>query len=184
MSFMKKQNLIQFDFHSSVKLAPKEKTKIINHLGLAALVLDKLFQEKGFVHSSWTKKHQNIRLSLLLCGEAKIKKLNSDYRAKNKVTDVLSFPSYESLRKSASKGDSIFDHELFLGDLAICHQKTIKQAHEFNISYIDEFIHLLIHGMIHLVGYDHEVSTKEEALMQKWENEAINYFSKIKKKGP
>ncbi len=184
MSFMKKQNLIQFDFHSSVKLAPKVRANIINHLGMAALVLDKLFQEKGFIHSSWTNKYQNIRLSLLLCGEAKIKKLNSDYRSKNKVTDVLSFPSYESLRKSASKTESFFDHELFLGDLAICHQKTIKQAHDFDITYIDEFIHLLIHGMIHLVGYDHEVSTREEALMQKWETVAINYFSKIKKKGP
>jgi probable rRNA maturation factor len=74
--------------------------------------------------------------------------------------------------------------EIFLGDLAICHRKIIEQARDFDITYWDEFIHLVIHGMIHLMGYDHEISPTEERIMQEWENVSLNLFSKIKKKGP
>jgi probable rRNA maturation factor len=87
-----------------------------------------------------------------------------------------------SLRQAPAQGE-FRGQELFLGDLAICHQKVISQADEFNISYFDEFIHLLFHGVIHLVGYDHEISLKEEKIMELWEEKALSLFSKAKKKG-
>jgi probable rRNA maturation factor len=180
---MKKHPFMQPEFHSSVKLSKAQEFKISKWLAMAGLVMEKLIRDENILHPSWTKEVTSIRVSILLCGEAKIKKLNSDYRNKDKVTDVLSFPSYENLRKTKPKSELI-GSELFLGDLAICHQRVNKQAREFSISYWDEFIHLFMHGMIHLMGYDHELSVKEEKEMEGWENQALNLFSKIKKKGP
>lgn len=180
---MKKHSFIQVDFHPSVKLTKAEAAKISKWLDMASQVIEQLIKKQNIIHPSWLKNTTALKVSVLLCGEDKIKKLNRDYRNKDKVTDVLSFPTFESLRKPKSIND-FTGSLILLGDLAICHQKTIKQAKEFDISYFDEFIHLFIHGTIHLMGYDHEISSKEEKLMEDWENQALNLFSKIKEKGP
>jgi probable rRNA maturation factor len=183
MTYMKKHSFIQFDFHSSVKIHQSDKKKLLQWLSMASEVMEKLIHNKKLIHSSWLQGSQGMRISILLCGDAKMKKLNAEYRGKNKVTDVLSFPSFESLRKSRPRME-LLSPEIFLGDLAICHRKIIEQARDFDITYWDEFIHLVIHGMIHLMGYDHEISPTEERIMQEWENVSLNLFSKIKKKGP
>lgn len=183
MSNMKKHSLVQVDFHPSVSLTKTEETKISKWLDMAALVIEQLVVEQKLIHPSWLKNTTSIKISVLLCGEAKIKNLNRDFRNKDKVTDVLSFPGFENLRIPKSK-EAFSGSVLLLGDLAICHQRAIKQAKEFDISYWDEFIHLFIHGTLHLLGYDHEISSKEEKLMEDRENLALSLFSKIKKKGP
>lgn len=172
MAFMKKHHFLQLDYHSTVKLTAAESKKINLWLHYAGDVLSELFDDKIVP----LKKPKTLHISLMICGDEKIKKINQEFRQKNKVTDVLSFPAHEDLRKSKLKLD-----ELFLGDLAICHQQTKRQAKEFKISYFDEFIHLFFHGVIHLLGYDHEISLKEEKLMEKWESLALEKFSKIKK---
>lgn len=169
---MKKHHFLQLDYHSTVKLTAPEAKKIELWLNYAGDVLGYLFEKKIVP----IKKPKTLHISLLICGDEKIKKINQEFRNKNKVTDVLSFPAHENLRKSKNSTD-----DLFLGDLAICHQQTKRQAKEFKISYFDEFIHLFFHGVIHLLGYDHEISLKEEKLMEKWENIALEKFSEIKK---
>ena len=182
MASMKKHSFIQMDFHSSVKLSKQDQAKITLWLGMASQVMEKLIREKKLIHPSWFTGVKTIRVSVLLCGEAKIRQLNSQYRGKNKVTDVLSFPTFENLRMRQPKMD-FQSPEVFLGDMAICQQKILKQSKAFAISYWDEFIHLFFHGMIHLAGYDHEISLKEEKIMLTWEDLALSSFSKIKKKG-
>ena len=150
---------------------------------MASLVIEELIKKHKIIHPTWTKDAVAFKISVLLCGEAKIKKLNCDYRNKDKVTDVLSFPTFENLRQPKSKND-FTGTLILLGDLAICHQKIIKQAKAFDISYLDEFIHLFLHGALHLMGYDHEKSAQEEKVMEEWENKALNLFTKTKKKGP
>jgi len=179
---MKKHSIIQIDFYSSVKLIKSEEAKINKWLEVASLTFDQLFKKSKLVHPSWLENTIAIKVSVLLCGDTKIKKLNRDYRKKDKVTDVLSFPSFEDLRKAKSKND-FTGKVILLGDLAICHQRVHKQAKDFDISYYDELIHLFVHGMFHLLGYDHEVSLKEEKLMEVWEKQALKLFSTIKKKG-
>ena len=169
---MKKHPFLQLEYHSTVKLSTAEKAKLTKWFKMASEVLETLWDKKIIS----VKKPKVLHVSLLICGEAKIKELNREYRGKDKVTDVLSFPAHEDLRKSRLKTD-----ELFLGDLAICHQQTKRQAREFKIGYFDEFIHLFFHGVIHLMGYDHEISLKEEKLMEKWEQIALATFSEIKK---
>ena len=169
---MKKQQFLIVDFRSTVKLSSSRKREIDHWILIASEVLEELFKKK-IIEANDVKV---IELSLLLCGESKIRKLNHEFRHKDKVTDVLSFPNHETLRSGI-----VEDVHLFLGDLAICHQKVTRQAKEFKIGYKDEFIHLLFHGIIHLLGYDHELSRAEEKLMQKWEELALEEFSKIKK---
>ncbi len=182
MTFMKKHPLISFDFYCSVQLPAKEKKAILGWLDLAVKVMAKLMANDDFIHPRWNDLNKPYRVSITLCGESRIKKLNFEYRSKDKVTDVLSFPGFESLRKAPQKNDPV-GPEVFLGDLVICHQKTQKQARDFEISYHDEFIHLFMHGFIHLLGYDHEKSKKEEKMMQAWEELSLEHFSKAKKKG-
>lgn len=100
----------------------------------------------------------------------KIKQLNSKYRGKNKITDVLSFPVHENLRKN-----KVALSPLDLGDIFICRTQMLRQAKEFSISARDEFFHLAVHGFLHLLGYDHELSAREEKLMEKKEIEIIRY---------
>jgi len=149
---------------TTVKFSPKEIKTLGTWLEWAAIVVENLKKEGAFKR---LPKNQQFHVSLLICGDLKIRQLNNDHRQKDKVTDVLSFPAGEITT---------------LGDLAICHPQTKRQAKEFNIGYWDEFIHLFFHGLLHLSGYDHEVSEKEERLMQKWEDRALELFSQ--QKGP
>jgi probable rRNA maturation factor len=177
MDSMKKHPLLTIDYHSTVKLTALEQRKIQEWLDVAGVVVGKLFA-KSVIPAKVFK----IQLSLLICGEDRIRKLNKTYRHKDKVTDVLSFPANENLRGAKKVAPA-----LFLGDLAICHQQAKRQAKKFKISYMEEFIHLFFHGALHLLGYDHELSLKEEKLMLQWEEEALRIFSELKvkeKKGP
>jgi probable rRNA maturation factor len=117
---------------------------------------------------------KKAHLSMTLCGDKRIQSLNSDYRQKNKKTDVLSFPLHESLRFPS---DDIIDPMgggiIELGDIFICKEVAIRQAKEFQISFAEEIYHLLVHGALHLIGYDHEISAKEEKLMFSLEEKVL-----------
>ncbi len=109
-----------------------------------------------------TSRVQQCGITIHLCGEYKIRQLNHLYRQKNRTTDVLSFPVHEDLRAGKSQ-EEILMPELLLGDIFICRQVAGRQADSFGISYFRELIHLIAHGVIHLVGYDHERSEEEDA---------------------
>lgn len=113
--------------------------------------------------------------NLNLATDTEIIQLNLDYRGKNSVTDVLSFPLQENLRRGELDlflGDD--QTELELGDIFICHSVCEKQALDFNIAYADEFIHLLVHGFLHLCGFNHEENEFEEKLMESFEKLIID----------
>lgn len=118
-----------------------------------------------------------VNLNLTICGNAKILKLNSEYRSKNKVTDVLSFGVHENLRSDSGPFEKNLP-VMELGDIVICKNVAKKQAIEFKISYEMEVIHLMAHGFLHLLGYDHELSKKEEMLMEKFEQKLVKEIYK------
>lgn len=122
-------------------------------------------------------KVEEVELSLTICDDVKIQELNRDYREKDKVTDVLSFPVHDSLRPKMI--DEIFiDKILNLGDVIICKSVAIKQAVEFKITYEQEIIHLFIHGVLHVCGYDHEISKIEEDIMFELEEKLVEEIYK------
>ncbi|HXH75826.1 MAG TPA: rRNA maturation RNase YbeY [Bacteriovoracaceae bacterium] len=165
MASMKKHPFLQVEYQSTVKLSPADEQKLKLWLSHASQVAEKLASE-GLT----PKKITSLKVSLLICGDTRIKVLNRDHRNKDKVTDVLSFPSNEP-----------FVFGPFLGDMAICMPQAKRQAKEFKIGIWDEFIHLFFHGLLHLIGYDHEISLAEEKKMQKWEDRALELFSKKRK---
>ena len=120
---------------------------------------------------------QSLNVNITLCSDEYIIELNESQRNKAKVTDVLSFPLQENLR--AGDYDKLFP-ELELGDIFICHNVCTGQAKEFKITYSDEFIHLLVHGLLHLAGYDHEINDEEEKLMESLENKVLDQISNKK----
>ncbi|MBC7540306.1 MAG: rRNA maturation RNase YbeY [Bacteriovorax sp.] len=118
-----------------------------------------------------------MSISMTLCGKRKIQSMNQKYRQIDKATDVLSFPVFENLRPDKLVTEKNLP-QVELGDLVICKEIAKSQALEFKISYEQEVIHLAVHGFLHLLGFDHETSLKEEKIMEKYEAELVNKIYK------
>ncbi|HEU4345711.1 MAG TPA: rRNA maturation RNase YbeY [Candidatus Binatia bacterium] len=101
---------------------------------------------------------ENAELSLALVGNAEIRELNARFRHKDSPTDVLSFPVEES-----PAGLSL------LGDVIISVEKAEEQAKERQRTLNEELAMLLIHGALHLLGYDHERSARQARVMRAME---------------
>ena len=116
---------------------------------------------------------QKKELSILLTDDKKIRKLNKQYRNKNMSTDVLSF--------SQSEGEeNELEHNL-LGDIVISITTAMRQSSEHNLSINEEIVLLLIHGILHLLGFDHERSDEEGIYMKEKTSELFGFiFPNIK----
>jgi probable rRNA maturation factor len=103
---------------------------------------------------------KSIEISLVIVGEKRIRSLNKKYRGMDKITDVLSFGNEEDEIKNKSGKSAKFINPpvdvLYLGEIFICYPKTEKQAKKKNHSVKKELSILLIHGILHLAGYDHK----------------------------
>jgi rRNA maturation RNase YbeY len=104
-------------------------------------------------------KREDAELSVALIGNAEMQKLNARYRHKDYPTDVLSFPAAKNLPPIAP----------LLGDVIISVDKAAEQAKERRRTLDQEIITLLIHGIVHLLGYDHERSAREARIMRRVE---------------
>ncbi len=102
---------------------------------------------------------KTAELSLALIGNDEMQKLNSRYRHKNYPTDVLSFPAGTDLQLGTP----------LLGDVIISVEKAAQQAKERRHTLDHEMVTLLIHGVVHLLGYDHERSAKDALVMKRLE---------------
>ena len=96
-----------------------------------------------------------VEISLVITGEKRIRSLNKKYRDINKITDVLSFGNEEVGNKSAEFVNPP-DRIIYLGEIFICYQRAVKQAIQKKHSVKKELAVLLIHGILHLLGYDHK----------------------------
>lgn len=123
---------------------------------LAALILQKLGIE-------------NWELSITFVGPHAIQQLNADFRNKNTVTDVLSFPQehFEILPSLESPAKALVNQDgppRILGDIVVCPERAEAQATEIGHSLSRETAFLMIHGILHLCGYDHQ-NPEDEAVM-------------------
>jgi len=106
----------------------------------------------------------DAELSIVLCDDATIHPLNRDYRGKDKPTDVLSFAQRE--------GEFAFLEDNLLGDVIISMEPTRRQADERGHSVETELRVLLVHGILHLLGYDH-IEDDEAEIMEAKEREIL-----------
>lgn len=129
---------------------------------------------------------ENIKkgsLSIALVRENQIKELNKKYLRKNRATDVLSFggnPDFllKSRQKIGKKGlNSNLEFRFQeIGEVVICPQKIRKNAKKYSVTFEKELARVLIHGILHLLGYNHEKTIAEAEKMKKKEN---YYLSQI-----
>lgn len=131
--------------------------------------LDSFFKEKAYKHE--------FSAHLEIVDSDKMRKLNREYRNKDKSTDVLSFPVFDDLRNNSELLNSFYAVEL--GDLFICWGVLEQQAVEFEINNWEELIQLYIHGFLHLTGFDHEISESEQKVMEFWEGDLLAHASSI-----
>lgn len=117
--------------------------------------------------------NQFVEVSVLLANNAFIKDLNHRYRGKNKPTNVLSFSQLDITPKTKT------DEEIFpiasLGDIALAYETIAQEAKEHNKAIEDHIRHLLIHGSLHLCGFDHE-NAKDAEEMENLEIKILSSF--------
>ncbi|MCB2136326.1 MAG: rRNA maturation RNase YbeY [Rhodobacteraceae bacterium] len=143
-----------------------------------ALALDDLAQAAALAaltEAGWPD--AGYEISLLGCSDARIAVLNADFRGKPQPTNVLSWPSEE--RSAAEDGaqpgvvrPGAEDQPEELGDIAIAYETCAREAEEQGKPVTDHVAHLLVHGVLHLLGYDH-IREKDAALMEGLEIRAL-----------
>ncbi len=99
-------------------------------------------------------------VSVLFVNDQRIKELNKEYRNKDTVTDVLSFPQYDSIIENG-----VNDPFIYLGDVVISLEQAQRQADEFGHSLEREIVYLTVHSMLHLFGYDH-MTEEDKSVMR------------------
>lgn len=116
---------------------------------------------------------QDSELSILIVNDAKIRKLNAQYRDIDKPTDVLSFPQEDNDQPNVH----------LLGDIVVSADTAKHQAIEHQLSFTEELALLMIHGILHLTGLDHERSVKEAKAMRKQTNQLFQQLFPGRKPG-
>jgi rRNA maturation RNase YbeY len=116
---------------------------------------------------------EHCELSLLLVGDRAIRRLNREFRSKDQATDVLSFPQLEPARGPIRRPPAATPDAppLALGDIVISIDTASREARELGQSTSTRISTLLIHGLLHLLGYDHERSLAEARRMFAREHE-------------
>lgn len=132
----------------------------VNNLTKSSVDQEKL---KRIVEGVLNKEKNTKNLSIVLVGSARMKGLNKKWRKKNVPTDVLSFSSSKE-----------FPEEL--GEIVICPEVVKKNAKKYGVSFKKELVKVLIHGVLHLLGYNHEEEGKEEELMEKTQDFYFQQF--------
>jgi probable rRNA maturation factor len=111
-------------------------------------------------HGPLVTKSVCAEISVRLTTDDEVRTLNRDYRQKDKPTNVLSFPMVQpDLLDSLANTD---DGEVLLGDIVLAHGVCAAEAAERGISAQDHATHLIVHGVLHLLGYDHMDDTEAE----------------------
>jgi len=101
----------------------------------------------------------NWELSLVICNDSFIKNLNRDFRGKDEPTDVLSFPQIDNSFPVQEDGT------VYAGDIIISTETLIKNSEKFKVDINEEFIRLLIHGILHLKGFTHSDNSPEQEML-------------------
>ena len=118
---------------------------------------------------------QSFEVSVLACDDARIASLNADFRGKPVPTNVLSWPSEDRANPGKTPVKPGFDPNGMpeeLGDIAISYDTCDAEARRADKPILDHVTHLLIHGVLHLLGYDH-ISDQDAAIMEALEVEVL-----------
>lgn len=141
---------VVFDFRFPKGLSPKCGSKIREAASHTVRSIPKQALKK-------LNQKQFYSLSVSVVTDSEMKKLNKQYRGKDKTTDVLSFSQLEGEQFSSARPE--------IGDVIISLPTAKRQAKEYVTALEEELARLTVHGVLHLFGYDHERSKKDEVKM-------------------
>lgn len=124
---------------------------------------------------------KDLEVNIFFVSKSEIKAQNEKFRNTPKVTDVLSFPNLlqpgktdsQVITKTLTRENFVMDvnpdnNTIFLGDISICKSVVYRHAHEYNNTRLREMVYMAVHGLLHLLGYDHmkEEDQKEMRVME------------------
>lgn len=121
---------------------------------------------------------ESAELGILLVGDQRMRGLNRRYRGKDRTTDVLAFAMWDS---SAPHSPSPLV-PVMLGDVVIAVPTAVRQAKQGHRSLDEELTVLLVHGILHLCGYDHERNEKEARRMHRRERMILRSLADVREK--
>lgn len=126
--------------------------------------------------------HHNIEVAVLLTNDGKLRELNCTFRNIDKPTNVLSFPSNHDAIANIHADDEAqnlrgeeYIQQIFLGDVAISYERIMAESLEQNKSFQAHYTHMIVHSVLHLLGYDHEDDAEANAM----ENLEIKILSRL-----
>lgn len=122
--------------------------------------------------SELSEYQRGIAISVVLSDDDAMRELNHTFRGKNKPTNVLSFPAYDDLSEMESAPD---DEPFHLGDVVLSYDTVRAESLEQKKSFRDHASHLIVHGCLHLAGYDHEDDREADA-MEAMEIQVLSQF--------
>ena len=143
-----KKKMIAIDFNKKLK---SEEIEIKNYI----------FSSVKKCFEILKKNQEDYYLSIFLTNNYDIKKLNSKFRNINKPTNVLSFVQDKKFFLGASK------QVILLGDIVISLEKIRSEAKDLRKNFSDHFIHMCIHGLLHLFGYNHKKESEAKIMQEK-----------------
>ncbi len=122
-------------------------------------------------HATLNNSELSVEVSVRFTDDDEVKALNAGYRDKNKPTNVLSFPMIEgALLGSIASADN---GEVLLGDIVLAHGVCAREAEDKGIAVEKHAAHLVVHGTLHLLGYDHETAEEDAEEMEAVERRAL-----------
>jgi probable rRNA maturation factor len=128
---------------------------------LAVRAADAAIAQSPF--GEWRDWPTMIEIAVRLASDDEVRVLNRDYRRKDKPTNVLSFPMVQpDLLETVTQNSD--DGEVILGDIVLAHGICVAEAAERGVSVEDHATHLIVHGVLHLLGYDHMEDAEAEAM--------------------
>lgn len=122
-------------------------------------------------HATFTNSGLAVEVSVKFTDDAEVKALNATYRNKAMATNVLSFPMIEAgLLHSIANADT---GEVLLGDVVLAHGICVAEAADKGVPVENHAAHLVVHGTLHLLGYDHETGDEDAEAMEEVERHAL-----------
>ena len=127
------------------------------------------------------KQTDNLKAELLFYNSFDMQALNRETRNIDKVTDVLSYPTLDGIKgeiiKKKDHFDLVEDGHILIGSIVLCEEKIKKQAKEYGNTYVQERNYLIIHGLLHLLGYDH-IEERDKIEMRSKEKEILKILGR------
>lgn len=161
-----KINIFSENIYSEDKLSPSLEKKA---LAVAKKILRYYLKDEGIICQSCLRglEYSSISFDIVYCNDEKTHQINAEYRKKDYAADIITFAIFADTEEKF-----IFDGEINLGEIIISLDKIEKNAQEKNCSNKEELFFLVSHGIMHLLGFDHQ-SQEEYDFIVKTQNEAL-----------